>query len=643
MIVKNEESQIPRCFSLIKDHIDSWCIVDTGSTDNTIQVINDELKDIPGRLIKRPWVNFGHNRTESLGFASTMADYLLLCDADEQIVFDTEFNSNDLTADQYLIRYNGNLDYSIPYLIKTGINWKFTGVTHEFLDSDRPTTRETITSIHINDFGDGGSKSNKFSRDIALLEKGLIDEPNNARYMFYLANTYRNVGDYHNAIKWYQRRIEKGGWREEITCSYEYLGTCYKNLNQKDKAVNVWMEGYENDQLRAECLYEVIKSLREDGINKIAWRLLMLAKDIKYPENDILFIRKDVYEYLLDLEQTYLSYYVNSEFDVRNLFTKLLLNKSVDHIHLLSNYKFYSRSIQHCEVYKDGFTFDNLVGHMDGYVNSSPSICKLNTGQYLVNVRRVSYTIGNDGSYHFMNNERKINTINTHSILGSDLEIKPNMNYVDNIPSDLNQKEVNGLEDMRIIQLPNGKFQYSANKWVNQNNIRIVVGECDGSIDKINEDTGVIINSPFNKQYEKNWAPFIYKDEALFVYSWDPIRIGKVKENNLEIISTFSESYPHFRGSSPGFHKKEDNEYWFLVHTVEYSVPRRYYHAIIILDDQTLAPKKCSKLFTFEGQKIEFGLGLIPEDEKIIMTYSTWDSSSKLKTYNKEKLFKEIF
>ena len=640
MIVKNEASQLPRCFSTIKDHIDSWCIVDTGSTDDTIKVIKEELKDIPGQLIKRPWVNFGHNRTESLGFASTNADYLLLCDADEQIIFGSEFSSNNLVSDQYLIKYNGSLDYSVPNLIKSSVKWRFTGVTHEYLESDKPSSRGTIKSIRINDYGDGGSKVDKFTRDIQLLEQGLIDEPGNARYMFYLANTYKNISDYSNAIKWYLRRIDKGGWIEEVTCSYEYLGDCYMKIQNKDKAVNVWMEGYEYNPKRAECIYEVIVSLRKDGINTIAYKVWQLAKKIQYPSDDILFVRADVYNHLLDLENTYLSYYADSNKDVRSVFSNLLTNPNVNTNLLLGNYKFYSQDITNCEI--TGLNMDNIVGHKHGYVNSSPSICKLDNGNYLVNVRRVSYTIGEDGSYNFLNAERKINTINTHVVL--DQEFEKTSAIIDSIPHDINKNEINGLEDVRLIQLDNGNYQYSANKWINEKDIRIVVGTVKPSTGKIKEENGTIIPSPFNQRFEKNWAPFIHENKPMFVYGWNPIRIGYVSDDGLlDITKTRKESYPHFRGSSPGYHNTDDNEYWFLVHAVEYSTPRHYYHAIIILDDKTFAPKKCSKLFTFEGKKIEFGLGLILEDNRVIMTYSTWDSTSKLKTYNKEKLFKKIF
>ena len=83
MIVKNESAVIERCLSSVKSHIDSWVIVDTGSEDDTCERIQRTLAGIPGRLEQRPFVDFGHNRTELMDLAfEQRADWLLLLDAD---------------------------------------------------------------------------------------------------------------------------------------------------------------------------------------------------------------------------------------------------------------------------------------------------------------------------------------------------------------------------------------------------------------------------------------------------------------------------------------------------------------------------------------------------------------------------------
>ena len=75
MIVKDESAVIERCLNSVKEHIDYWVIVDTGSTDGTQEIIQRTLKDIPGILYARPWVDFAHNRNEALQFAKGKTDY----------------------------------------------------------------------------------------------------------------------------------------------------------------------------------------------------------------------------------------------------------------------------------------------------------------------------------------------------------------------------------------------------------------------------------------------------------------------------------------------------------------------------------------------------------------------------------------
>ena len=82
MIVKNESEVIRRCIDSVRNYINYWVIVDTGSTDGTQELIKEIMNeyDIPGELHERPWVDFGHNRTESLQYAKDKCDYRLIID-----------------------------------------------------------------------------------------------------------------------------------------------------------------------------------------------------------------------------------------------------------------------------------------------------------------------------------------------------------------------------------------------------------------------------------------------------------------------------------------------------------------------------------------------------------------------------------
>ena len=91
MIVKNESRAIEKCLSSVKNHIDYWVIVDTGSTDGTQEIIRKQLETIPGELHERPWKNFGENRQEALKLAKGRGDYLFFIDADDFLEYEKDF------------------------------------------------------------------------------------------------------------------------------------------------------------------------------------------------------------------------------------------------------------------------------------------------------------------------------------------------------------------------------------------------------------------------------------------------------------------------------------------------------------------------------------------------------------------------
>ena len=91
MIVKNESKVIERCLGSVKDFINYWVIVDTGSTDGTQQIIKNFMKDVPGELHQSEWQNFEYNRNEALQFAKNKGDYILFMDADDQLLFPSDY------------------------------------------------------------------------------------------------------------------------------------------------------------------------------------------------------------------------------------------------------------------------------------------------------------------------------------------------------------------------------------------------------------------------------------------------------------------------------------------------------------------------------------------------------------------------
>ena len=326
MIVKNESKIITRLFDSVIDIIDTYCICDTGSKDNTISLIKEyfDEKNIKGKIIESVFINFEINRNIALKSAKGMADYILLMDADMFLEISNEFHKKDLTKEIYSIQQSSSISYYNTRIISDKIDVNYKGVTHEYINIETPNCRsERLSTLSIRDIGDGGSKSNKYQRDIELLTKEVETNPNDSRSLFYLANSYYCIKENKNAIKYYQQHAKLVTWNEEEFYNYYRQGLCYKELGDYDKMANFWIKAWTVRPTRVESLYELIHYYRCNSQWNYCKLYYEMAKKIAYPINDTLFIHKDIYEYKLLYEYSIFAYYIG-ERNIHNIFIKLM-------------------------------------------------------------------------------------------------------------------------------------------------------------------------------------------------------------------------------------------------------------------------------------------------------------------------------
>jgi glycosyltransferase involved in cell wall biosynthesis len=307
MIVKNEANVIERCLASVRDLVDTWVISDTGSTDGTQQLIRTALHGIPGELHEEPWVDFGHNRTLNIGHARGRADYLLLLDAD--LVLRRNGPLPRLTADAYMLRHEGALEYRIKRLVRGDIAWRYEGVTHEYLTTDQRHDQRNLDALVIKDYADGGSRHDKFERDARLLSAELERDPANARTVFYLAQTMRDMGDADKAIALYERRAQMGGWSEEVYCALLQAGILKAESGDWPSAMDALSRAWESRPQRLEACYELSSRLRRLGRHHAAHAIVRAGLGRK-PPNDLLFIQPWVYRWGLLFEFSITAYWV---------------------------------------------------------------------------------------------------------------------------------------------------------------------------------------------------------------------------------------------------------------------------------------------------------------------------------------------
>lgn len=314
MIVKDEEDTIRRCLTHVAPYISYYVICDTGSTDNTIEEIKATMAElgIEGEIHERPWVNFEVNRTESLELAKGKCDYRWIIDADDTFkAADPKINPfNNLPKDvdcfQILYRLN-SLQYHRAQIVRSDQDWVYKGVLHEYLDlpGKEGLIQYQIPSnfchvdADISPLKRASSLEEKYSNDAEILAKALEDDPTNTRYMFYLAQSYRDSGQKLKAIEAYEKRIEAGGWEEEVYYSMYMIGKLKEQLGRHpDEVIQAYSRAWEYRPQRLEAVFHVMRKLRERGRWLLSFTYGNMA--IKNPgTSDILFVEPEIWQWRL--------------------------------------------------------------------------------------------------------------------------------------------------------------------------------------------------------------------------------------------------------------------------------------------------------------------------------------------------------
>jgi tetratricopeptide (TPR) repeat protein len=652
LMIKNESSIIERCIaSLNNAGVDAFCICDTGSTDDTVNLCERVLSKIdkPYIINTMSFKNFGETRTASfLKVQEFIANsqlrkftcYALCIDADmvlagsgvdavKQFILKSGVDSGYM-----LIQKQSTIKYYNQRFLRCDVNWICKGATHEYWTAPNcGSTKIPEEIMYIDDKNDGGCKSDKYTRDLNLLIKELKSEPSATRTHFYLAQTLKDLGRYEDAIKFYEKRIALGGWEEEAWYSFYQICKCYISLKNEDKAEEWCVKAFERRPSRLEPLYFLINYFRVKNSQTKASKYLKMYHHHKkdYPEEDILFVEYDLYsrakgKSLLDYEETILHYYISQNRSeglkkCMAYINKVDYHKAPDLINnVWDNIGFYIEPMPTAIEKKE-----LKVPEVEGFNASSCSII-----DDVVNIRFVNYRIDENGRYilspamtTYEDNYDKVITRNFYyspeSLEMVEMNIESGTCTYD--------KDIQGVEDLRLFPDESSDLIYfsaSSKNLSPNNNIEIVHGEYDISSRTLKNIK--VLPSPKGEWCEKNWLFFNRTD---FIYSWYPYKILRTSESEmyetlLEIQTTkLPNFFSRFRGSAGPIRLSTSVDasigapvYLCLIHFVKYSTPRKYYHALVILDENKV-PMKYSIPFYFVNHAIEYCIGM-SEKEGVI-------------------------
>ena len=311
MIVKNESEIILDCLNSVAQYIDYWVICDTGSTDNTKELITNFFKEknIPGEIVDHEWKNFGHNRTLAFDAAKGKADYALVIDADDYIDGKMVFPEN-MDADAYALRI-GRPEFSWwrNQIFKLSTDWEYVGVLHEYAKPRffaNPAVHKLEGQYRIVARTMGARNKNisiidKYKKDAEELEKALIEEPANLRYQFYLAQSYFDSQQFEKAEQAYIKRVSMEGWAEEVYYSMYRIALCKAFQDRPWPEIQqAFLEAFNNRPIRAEALFHIAQIYRTKfNAPKLSYVFSKAAMDIPFPQQEILFVPDAIYRWAI--------------------------------------------------------------------------------------------------------------------------------------------------------------------------------------------------------------------------------------------------------------------------------------------------------------------------------------------------------
>lgn len=294
----------------LEANLNSYLILDTGSTDNTIKITRDLFKKYKinnGHIVEKPFVDFATSRNYALECAEKQfpnACFFLMLDAEWNIhglkdLINFCKNNYNTTEKSFLIPMRDeHLNFFMQRLFKANAHLRFVGVVHEI------PNETTIAKVPENIYFEalpgkhGKEKTNRrFKQDIAILLKDLEKNPNNLRTLFYLGQTYACVSDWDNAIKYYKKRCDLGGVDEEdFAARYRLAGT-YEFAGNWKMAEKYYLEAANMRPSRIEPLIHLSDYCLKQNNYLLAFLYAHRAVKLEYPKNDLIFVRREFYDY----------------------------------------------------------------------------------------------------------------------------------------------------------------------------------------------------------------------------------------------------------------------------------------------------------------------------------------------------------
>jgi glycosyltransferase involved in cell wall biosynthesis len=317
VIARDEEDTLPRLLASCDGAFDEVVLVDTGSTDATVARFEAWAATQPGtrcRVVPFPWIDdFGAARQVALHALAT--DWGAWADCDDVLHGAGTLRDALAACPPDVVALTGRYDYAPTEfarhvrLVRRG-HGRWSGAIHETLGAagrHGSLDDDQVRWEHRPEPDENGPKP-RMRRDLEILRRQVADDPDDARAVFYLAQTHRDLGETDEAIALYERRAEMDGWDEETFYARYQLGLLLAD-DDWPRAMNTLIAAWEARPQRLEPLQALSANLRHRGAYETADVLARRGLDQPLPP-DTLFVATWVYDWGMLFERSITAYWI---------------------------------------------------------------------------------------------------------------------------------------------------------------------------------------------------------------------------------------------------------------------------------------------------------------------------------------------
>lgn len=681
MIVRDEAATIESVLATWKPYIDRYCIVDTGSKDDTPLLVSRALAEFEGYVhtgLPFEFKDFSTNRNQALELAREQGcEFLVMPNGDrleggEQL---RAFLEAHRTADYDAFRVRiAPGHYYHPLIMRSGGDWKWSGRTHEYLTGGRLGPQiEGVSLVRDRSHRTKEQWLKRWKRDLELLHLDRLDDRSNSRPLFYLGQTHECIADameageadrikhLRSAERFYRERAKVGGYFDEAYEAQFRLARVIQKIGDDWLFVmDEYLKAHAFDPRRAEPLYEIAKHYHDENNHAMTYLFASRAAGITKPSTD-LFLDEEVYTWKSADLASISGYYIGEKKAGVEFAEKALRAWPGDQ-RLRANRSFYARAAS--EIFLDrgpktGYRVVTIqcpvpaVGTTPKRVAMNPSIMRYG-GEWTVNVRLVNYRILG-GRYFVINQDKPeelhnaddhhpIDTINVVCDLDRDFNVIRSTTITERpgaVPERTNFP-VHGFEDLRIFRWADDRVHWHAFATARDLSPD---GKAEQCLLTMDPETWEIVDvkvlrGPWSDQHQKNWLPFEFGTRIL--YSSNPMQILSTRD----VVKGQWHVKPllggdlrggggvvTLRGDRRGFDPRFDS-IWIVHESIDFGGGRTYLHRFI--GQRADGKLKMSEPFYFVKRGIEFCCGLDIDDgnSELVASFSVDDATAQLAIFD---------